>query len=84
VLYFRFVTALTDEPTTGLFVYSVFEFERGLGNILAGSISSSLVSNGIDIHAYGIAKYHWLVVFTSVAFLASSIGGLRYDSRLQK
>lgn len=78
VLYCRFVTALTDEPTTGLFVYSIFEFERGLGNILAGPISSSLVSNGIDIHAYGIAKYRRLIVFTGIAFLASSIGGLRY------
>jgi len=78
VLYCRFVTALTDEPAMGLFVYSIFEFERGLGNILAGPISSSLISKSIDGHAYGIAKYERLIIFVGVTFLVSSLGGLGY------
>jgi sugar phosphate permease len=77
VLYCRFVTALTDDPI-GLFVYSVFEFERGLGSILAGPVSTSLVLKSIDAHAYGIAKYRYLIIFASATFLVSSIGSLSY------
>jgi hypothetical protein len=60
VLYCRFVTALTDDPTTGLFVHGVFQFEWGLGNILAGPGSNSLVMKSIDGRANGIATYDWL------------------------
>jgi hypothetical protein len=61
VLYCCFVTAPTDDPTTGLFVYGVFGFERGLGSILAGPVSSSLVSKDIDAQASSIGKYDRLI-----------------------
>jgi len=79
VLYCRFVTALTDDSTTSLFVYTVFDFERGLGNILAGPVSRSLLSKGIYSHTYGIGKYHRHFIFVGATFLVSSISGLGYS-----
>ena len=78
VLYCRFATALTDNPKTGLFIYSIFEFERGLGSILAGPISSSLMLKDVDVGRYGIMKYERLIYFIGTALLISSLGGIGY------
>jgi hypothetical protein len=78
LLYFCFITAITDDPTIGLFVYGVFEFEQGLGSIRAGPVSSALVSKDINAQASGIGKYDRLIVFVGATLLASSVGGLGY------
>jgi hypothetical protein len=75
VLYCRFVTALTDKPATGLWLYSIFEFQRGVGNLIGGSVSSILVR---DVST--AAKYKNLILFVGIAFLTSSLGGLSYSS----
>jgi predicted MFS family arabinose efflux permease len=73
VLYCRFVTALTDKPATGLWLYSIFEFQRGVGNLIGGSVSGILVKD-VSI----AAMYSNLILFVGIAFLASSLGGLSY------
>jgi len=73
VLYCRFVTALTDKPAAGLWLYSIFEFQRGIGNLVGGPVSGILASN---VHT--AAKYENLILFVGIAFLVSSLGGLSY------
>ena len=73
VLYCRFATALTDKPATGLWLYSIFEFQRGVGNLIGGSVSGILVR---DLST--AAKYENLILFVGIAFLTSSLGGLTY------
>jgi ATP/ADP translocase len=73
VLYCRFVTALTDKPAAGLWLYSIFEFQRGIGNLVGGPVSGILAKN---VHT--AAKYENLILFVGFAFLVSSLGGLSY------
>lgn len=73
VLYCRFVTALTDKPTAGLWLFSIFEFQRGVGNLIGGFVSGILVR---DVST--AAKYENLILFIGIAFLTSSLGGLSY------
>jgi hypothetical protein len=73
VLYCRFVTELTDKPAAGLWLYSIFEFQRGIGNLIGGSVSGILAR---DVHT--AAKYENLILFVGTAFLVGSLGGLSY------
>jgi len=73
VLYCRFVTALTDKPAAGLWLYSIFEFQRGIGNLVGGPVSGILTRN---VHT--AAKYENLILFVGIAFLVGSLGGLSY------
>jgi sugar phosphate permease len=73
VLYYRFVTLLTNKPATGLWLYSIFEFQRGVGNLIRGSVSGILVR---DVST--AAKYENLILFVGIAFLTSSLSGLSY------
>ncbi len=65
--------ALTDKPAAGLWLYSIFEFQRGVGNLIGGSMSGILVT---DVST--AAKYKNLILFIGIAFLTSSLGGLSY------
>lgn len=73
MLYCRFVTALTDKPAAGLWLYSIFEFQRGIGILVGGPVSGILARN---VHT--AAKYENLILFVGIAFLVSSLGGLSY------
>jgi MFS family permease len=42
VLYSRFISLLTTDSNTSIWLYGVFAFERGLGIVLAGPISGAL------------------------------------------
>ncbi len=74
VLYYRFVTVLTNKPTIGLQLYSIFEFQQGIGNLVRGPVSSILAKN---VHT--AAKYENLILFVGIAFLVSSLGRLSYQ-----
>jgi sugar phosphate permease len=73
VLYCRFVTALTDRPDAGLWLYSIFEFQRGIGNLIGGSVSGILMTE-----VYTVQKYENLILFIGIAFSVSSVGGMSY------
>jgi MFS family permease len=76
VLYCRFATSLTSDRATGLWLYSIFEFQRGVGNIVGGLVSGLLVSGDVDLGQYGVEKYRALVIFTGVAMFVSSLGAI--------
>lgn len=74
-LYSRFVTSLTKHPATGLWVYSIFELQRGVSSIIGGLITAPLVRGPVK-HEYGMGKYRSLILGIGAAFLISSLGGL--------
>lgn len=96
MLYCRFATALTNEVdgggvedgckrATGLWLYSIFEFQRGLGNIVGGVVSGVIVKGEVVEIAYGVGRYQWLVVFVGGCMLISCLGGFGWflkDKRL--
>lgn len=74
VLYCRFVIALTNKLAARLQLYSIFEFQRGIRNLVRGPISGILAR---DVHT--AAKYKNLILFVGIAFLVSSLGKLSYQ-----
>jgi len=72
-LYSRFVTSLTKDPATGLWVYSMLELQRGVGNIVGGLVTAPLVRGEIK-NAYGMGRYQNLILGIGAAFLISSLG----------
>lgn len=74
ILYYYFITALTNKPATGLQLYSIFEFQHKIRNLIRGSISSILVRD-VSI----VAKYENLILFISITFLTSSLSNLSYQ-----
>jgi MFS family permease len=75
VMYCRFATSLSGERATGLWLYSIFEFQRGVGNIAGGVVSGLLVKGEVVEVAYGVGRYEWLVLLVGGSMLVSSLGG---------
>jgi MFS family permease len=83
VLYCRFATALTDESSTGLWLYSIFEFQRGASSIVGSLCSGFLVNSDIDLRSFGISKYQGVVLLVGSSMLASCLGGIGWFCRGQ-
>jgi hypothetical protein len=73
VLYCRFITVLTNKPATRLWLYSIFEFQQGIGNLVGRPVSDILAKN---VHT--AANYKNLILFVSIIFLVSSLNRLSY------
>lgn len=71
VLYSRFATILTKEANMGLWIYSMLEFQRGVGNLVGGTISSVIIG-GI------VAKYDNVILLIGITLLISSLSGIGY------
>jgi MFS family permease len=84
VLYCRFATTLTDQRASGLWLYSIFEFQRGAGNIIGGPVSGLLTNTSLVATGYGVVKYERLVLFVGIAFLIGSLGGIGWFSKGRK
>ncbi|KAH7103725.1 MFS general substrate transporter [Auriculariales sp. MPI-PUGE-AT-0066] len=70
----RFASAIAkDDVRLATLVYSLFGASRGVGNILAGPISSALLSNSTRVR-YGMSNYGPLILFTGATMLASACG----------
>lgn len=69
----RMGTAITGEPTAALATFAIFCFGQGVGNVLAGPISSGLLSKMADRADYGASRYKAVVIFTGCAMVASTI-----------
>lgn len=80
VLYCRFVTTLTDDRAMGLWLYSIFEFQRGAGSILGGSLTG-LLMNKPPGSGYGVGNYETLILAIGGSFLISSVGGIGWFFR---
>ncbi|PVH75956.1 MFS general substrate transporter [Cadophora sp. DSE1049] len=71
VLYSRFVTLLTKEADMGLWLYSMLEFQRGIGNLIGGYISSLMIGDSE-------AEYDNLILLIGITLLVSSLSGIGY------
>lgn len=67
---------VTKDPSAIGAIFAILVFLQGIGNILAGPISTVLLSQRTTLGAYGILKYQFLVIFTgtSIALSALTIG----------
>ena len=73
VLWAKMGLILTNDPTASLVTYSIFAFEKGVGNVLVGPISNLLNVPTITKGSYGAEKYRGIVLFTGVCMLISSL-----------
>lgn len=81
VMWARFgsVVSGNDSSSSVLTLVGVFGFQRGIGNILSGPISSALVGGTVskgsigDI-GYGLRKYEGVIVFVGSVMLISCLG----------
>lgn len=65
--------AITSDPTASLAMFSVFCFGQGVGNVLAGSISATLITQVIKPNDYGAMKYRSVVIFTGSSMVVSAL-----------
>ena len=74
----RMVTAVSEEPSAHQSMFSLFNFQKGVGNVLAGPISAGLLKASANSSGYGHGMYKAIVVFTGVCLLlsAGSLGGV--------
>jgi MFS family permease len=80
VLTTRFCSACVSDPPTVLWLYGIFAFGRGIGNVVAGPLSGEIL-NFIDRkmgNTHDPMSLRYLIVFVSVCMLLSSLGGLGY------
>jgi MFS family permease len=81
VLWAGFNAALTDNPATGLWLYGLLAFQRGLGNILAGPISVALLKLTSKYeNPDQPAAYKPTIIFVVITLLISSLGGMAHFS----
>jgi len=74
VLYPKFAWEVAaDDPHTQLFMVGFLYFERGIGNVLSGPISSLLIGSRQQVHSYAISKYEAMVLFTGLTMSASCV-----------
>ena len=72
-LWGRMCTEVSDNNSGALASYSVFSFEKGIGNVLSGPISGALISQTTILGSYGILRYENLILFTGGCMLLSSL-----------
>ena len=74
VLWARMGTFLNaDDPTVALTTFGVFAFLKGVGNVLAGPMSSVLVTQTTTLGQYAIGRYKGVIIYTGICMFASSL-----------
>jgi predicted MFS family arabinose efflux permease len=71
-LWGRMGTAVTSDSTSAFAAFGLFNFGKGLGNVMAGPISAGLLKQGIDRMAYAASRYETVVIFTGSCMVASA------------
>lgn len=69
----RMSMSITDDDTAGPIVFSLLNFGKGIGNVLAGPIGGALIT--ADPGVMGSKErieYRWVVVFTGTCMFASA------------
>lgn len=65
--------AVSDDTSTVFATYAIFVFLQGVGNILVGPISTSLISSGWDLGlSYGAGKYGGVILLTGTSSLLAA------------
>jgi hypothetical protein len=60
-------------PAVRLWLYSILEFQQGIGNLIRGPMGSILIRD-----VYTMPKYETLILFISIVFLVSSLSEISY------
>ncbi|KAI0912395.1 major facilitator superfamily domain-containing protein [Ustulina deusta] len=68
----RMSSAVTDDVTAAPIVFSLLNFGKGIGNVLAGPIGGSLISISTSTGTPTPLSYHWIIIFTAVSMFASA------------
>lgn len=76
VLWPRITLLLSDDPMTVQTIYGILAFEKGIGNVCSGPISSALIIKALDNASFGLAKFEGIILFTGICMAISSLGGL--------
>jgi predicted MFS family arabinose efflux permease len=71
-IWARMSTAITDDATAAPMVFSLLNFGKGIGNVLAGPIGGFLVSNSKSTGTSSSVSYRWIIVFTGVCMFSSA------------
>jgi hypothetical protein len=83
-IWARMSTSITDDVTAGPIVFSLLNFGKGIGNVLAGPVGGFLVSNSESTGNPSSLSYRWVIVFTGICMFASaSTICLRYAKYLR-
>ena len=82
-IWARMSTAITDDVTAGPIVFTLLNFGKGIGNVLAGPIGGLLVSQTTESRT--ALSYRWVIICTGTCMLASAcIICLRHSKPLIK
>lgn len=69
----RMSMSVTEDEIAGPIVFSLLNFGKGVGNVLAGPIGGALLASGSGVMgAKAEAEYRWIVVFTGTCMFASA------------
>ncbi|KAF3407494.1 Monocarboxylate transporter 12 [Talaromyces pinophilus] len=71
-IWARMSSAITEDVTAGPMVFSLLNFGKGIGNVLAGPIGGFLISNSRSTGAATPVSYRWIIVFTGVCMFSSA------------
>jgi predicted MFS family arabinose efflux permease len=70
-LWGRMGTAVSRDSSSAFAAFGLFNFGKGLGNVLAGPISAAMLVHEIDTSDYAIARYKEIVLFCGSCMIAS-------------
>ncbi|KAI9151428.1 major facilitator superfamily domain-containing protein [Paramyrothecium foliicola] len=71
-IWARMSTTITDDVTTVPIVFSLFNFGKGIRNVLAGPLGGLLILKATGVETPQSISYRWVIVFTSVCMFASA------------
>ncbi|KAJ6445431.1 hypothetical protein O9K51_00192 [Purpureocillium lavendulum] len=78
VFWPKFGSLLSEDPQT---VYSLMAFGKGIGNVVTGPVSASLIRGQATVGGYGLGRFGGLVVFVGSLMLLSSLEGVWLPAR---
>lgn len=78
-------TAVAHEQGDAMTMFCIYCSVQGIGNVLAGPISSALLDPTFDQGDYGVSRYKAMIIFTGLAMVASACSvGVSYFISTQK
>lgn len=84
-MWARMVTKVSEEPSAAQAIFGMFNFGKGIGNIVAGPISAGLLGWQTGDGGYGLGTYKAVVIFTGICLLlsAGSLVGVHIRPKIQ-
>lgn len=83
-MWARMGSAVTTEPTAALATFSLFCFGKGVGNVVAGPISASLILPFTRVDSYGAMKYKAVILFMGSCMVGSTVSVAAWYVRQRK